>query len=200
MEEMKKKKTGLWLLWELLTALLLAVLLVVFLQSFIFRMYTIPTPSMEDTLKVGDKVVCEKLTYYFRKPRFGDIVVFRYPPNANSLSSTNAFIWPFEQMGEILRINHRQQYFVKRVVGVEGDKVALKDGVLYVNGKRMYEDYIIDSDDDFGPVTVKKGRVFVMGDNRPNSSDSRVWGQVPLRSIVGKACFIWWPLEDFGKP
>lgn len=179
-----------------------AALIAIFLQSFFIKAFLIPSASMNPTLQVGDRVMVDRVTYYFRKPRRGDIVVFRHPPsNPAALNTTNPFYWPFEQIGETLHLTHRGTTpYVKRVVATEGETVELRKGILYVDGKQVNEKYVVESSSDFGPVKVGKGMLFVMGDNRPNSYDSRYWGQVPIRSVIGRVFLRWWPLSRFGRP
>ena len=187
---------------ETLLIFLVAALVAVFIQSFFMKAFIIPTGSMSPTLQVGDRIMAEKVTYWFRKPRRGDIVVFRYPPDTPpAMNTTNPLYWPFEQIGETLHLTHRGSTpYVKRVVATGGEMLELRKGKLYINGKLIEEPYISDSSSNFGPYTVPEGQLFVMGDNRLNSADSRVWGTVPLRSVIGKVFLIWWPLSHFGGP
>jgi len=189
-------------IFETVIILLIAVVVAVFIQSFFIKAFLIPSSSMSPTLQIGDRVMVEKVTYYFHKPRRGDIIVFRYPPREPAaMNTSNAFYWPFEMIGETLHLTHRGSTpFVKRVVATGGQTVALRNGQLYVNHKKVHEDYIVNDNADFGPVVVPKDSLFCMGDNRPNSRDSRAWGVVPVRSVIGKVFLIWWPLSRFGVP
>jgi signal peptidase I len=182
------------------------VLLVVFvLRSFLIEPFQIPSSSMVPTLQVGDYILVNKYTYGIRlpvvrnkvmslnEPKRGDVMVF-FPPHMNDT------------------------YYIKRVVGLPGDEISYKDKEIYVNGKKLEREYLatlpdgnsryqlgletlgevphlMQTDDlrqarSFS-VVVKPGHYFMMGDNRDNSSDSRIWGQVPERDIVGKAFAIW---------
>lgn len=183
---------------------LIAVAIIVLIQSFIFKPFVINMTSMNPTLKDGDRVMIEKVSYYFRKPHRGDIIVFRYPPSdPKALNTTNLFYWPFEQVGETLHLTHRGQSppYVKRVIATEGEKVEIKKGTLYINDKKVQQNYkLVNDNSDYGPVTVPKGMLFCMGDNRPYSSDSRRWGMVPIRSVIGRVFLRWWPLGNFGIP
>lgn len=187
---------------ETVILLLIAAVIAVGIQAFFIRTFLIPSSSMSHTLEVDDRVLVEKVTYWFRDPKVGDIIVFRYPPRVPAAMDTNSWLyWPFEQIGEILRLTHRgTEPYVKRVVGTGGDTVELRKGELYVNGKHIVEKYKINDGSNFGPVTVPKDMLFCMGDNRPNSRDSRYWGFVSLRSVIGKVVLIWWPLSRFGIP
>lgn len=139
--------------------------------AFLVRPYYIPSGSMENTLLVKDLLLVDKLIYRFSNPNRGDIVVFRRPdarPDDPAL--------------------------IKRVVGVAGDVLEMRGGSLYRNGMKVQEPYIkepIDHDD--GPFVIKPGHLFMMGDNRNNSQDSRVWGQLPLTHVVGRAEVIVFP-------
>lgn len=187
---------------EFVLILVVAALVAILIQSFFLKAFIIPSTSMSPTLQIGDRVMVEKVTYYFRKPKRGDIIVFRYPPqDKQALNTTNPFYWPIEQILETLHLAHRGTTpYVKRVVATEGETVELRKGKLYINGKLIPEKYAVDDGSDFGPVKVPKGMVFCMGDNRPNSRDSRFWGPVPIRSIIGRVFLIWWPLSRFGSP
>jgi signal peptidase I len=145
--------------------LLVAVLILVgVVRSFVVEPFSIPTPSMAPTLPPGTHAFASKLAYWFGSPHRGDIVVLRSP----------------QQDGQLL---------VKRVVGLAGQRVEVRDGVLVVDRVRQRESYVdyrmVDSTF-FGPVTVPPDHVFVMGDNRANSVDSRVFGAVPESDLLGK--------------
>ena len=188
-------------LLEALIILGLAAVVAIIIQSFFIKAFLIPSSSMSPTLQIGDRVMVEKVTYYFTRPHRGDIIVFRYPPSdPRALNTNNVFYWPFQQIGETLHITHRGTTpYVKRVIGTGGETVELRKGKLYVNGKRIQEDYIVDDGSDYGPVEVPKGMLFCLGDNRPNSRDSRFWGMVPIRAVIGRVFLRWWPLSRFGS-
>ena len=188
-------------LLEALIILGLAAVIAIIIQSFFIKAFLIPSSSMSPTLQIGDRVMVEKVTYYFTKPHRGDIIVFRYPPSdTKALNTNNVFYWPIQQIGETLHITHRGTTpYVKRVIGTGGDTVELREGKLYVNGKRIEEKYIVDDGSDYGPVKVPKGMLFCLGDNRPNSRDSRFWGMVPVRAVIGRVFLKWWPLSRFGS-
>ncbi len=148
--------------------------------------YVIPSESMEPTLEVNDRIFVNKLAYgirlpfskiwlkKFQEPQRGDVVVFRYPKDESI-------------------------FYVKRVIGIPGDEIFYSaEGVLYVNGQPLDESHYetkLRADQRpraFGPLTVPPGQLFAMGDNRDNSSDSRVWGFLPTENILGRAAFKWW--------
>ncbi|MBN1288017.1 MAG: signal peptidase I [Actinobacteria bacterium] len=186
------------------TALIIiaAIIFAVFLQSFVVKTFVITSTSMSPTLKEGDRVMVDKMTYLFRKPRRGDIILFRYPPDTPRAKSTsNVFYWPFERMGEVLWLTHKDTTpYVKRVVATAGETVELKKGKLYIEGEEIEEDYVSDNVSDFGPYAVPEGTVFCMGDNRQCSRDSRAWGPVSTKSVIGRLFMIWWPPGRWGKP
>ncbi|MBV9453498.1 MAG: signal peptidase I [Rubrobacter sp.] len=145
-------------------------------RPFVFESFQIPTESMVPTLEVGDRVLANKFVYSFTKPGRDDILVFR-------------------------GLGGEEETLIKRVVGVAGDEILVQDGVLFVNGDPQKEPYLnkeFPSRDSYGPVTVPEGHVFLMGDNRGNSRDSRVFGPVPLENLEGKAFFRFWPVSKVG--
>jgi len=201
-EEKKQKKGA---LRENIEAILIAVVLALFIRTFVVQAFKIPSGSMKNTLLIGDHILVNKFIYGVKipftgdagsagstlipvsQPERGDIVVFRYPEDPD-------------------------KDFIKRVVGVAGDSIKVKEKKLYVNGKLVKDDaYAVHKDpriipeqfsarDNFGPVTVPESSLFVMGDNRDNSHDSRFWGFVDLDEVKGKAFIIYWSWnkEQFG--
>lgn len=188
---------------ELLIIVIIAAVLAVFIQSFGVKTFIIPSSSMSPTLQIGDRVMVDRMTYYFRKPRRGDIIVFRYPPaEPEAMNTSNPWYWLFERIGETVHLANRTNSppYVKRIVATGGETVELRKGILYVDGKKIDERYAVNDTGDFGPVEVPEGTLFCMGDNRGNSRDSRFWGTVPVRSVIGRVFLIWWPPGRFGKP
>jgi signal peptidase I len=142
--------------------------------TFGFQVARVDGLSMAPTLEDHDRLIVNKLVYALGEPRPGDIVMLYYPLNPEKM-------------------------FVKRVIAKEGDTVRLIDGRVYVNDIPLHDDYVpaeFRSHDDWGPQVVQQGYYFVLGDHRNNSSDSRHWGQVPKKYIVGKVKVRWWPLQD----
>jgi signal peptidase I len=161
----------------LTAALVLAVAAVVGLRIFVLEPFRIPSDSMAPTLRAGDQVLVDKRAYHGSAPRRGDLAVFRAP-----------------RTGEIL---------LKRVVAVAGDTVGIEDGVLVVDGRRPREPYADPEAIDsvyFGPVRVRPGTVFVLGDNRANSEDSRDFGAVPTGRLIGRVRARIWPPGRWGAP
>ncbi|MGE3510065.1 MAG: signal peptidase I [Vicinamibacterales bacterium] len=154
----------------LLSAAVYATLIV----TFGFQVARVDGRSMAPTLEDHDRLIVNKLVYELGEPQPGDIVMLYYPINPEKM-------------------------FVKRVIAQEHDTVRIVDGRVYVNEVPLHDEYIPEefrSHDDWGPITVQQGYYFVMGDHRNNSSDSRHWGQVPRKYIVGKVKVRWWPLQD----
>ena len=178
------------LLKEYVEAIVIALLLALVIRTFVVQAFKIPSGSMIPTLLIGDHILVNKFIYgikipftekkilMFNEPERGDVIVFKYPENP-------------------------KKDFIKRVIAVEGETIEEKDKVVYVNGKVMNEPYAHHYDrylrpgghdprDTFGPVTVPADKVFVMGDNRDQSYDSRYWGFVDLHDIRGEAFIIYW--------
>jgi signal peptidase I len=142
--------------------------------TFGFQVARVDGLSMAPTLEDHDRLIVNKLVYELGDPRPGDIVMLYYPVNPEKM-------------------------FVKRVIAKEGETVRIVDGRVYVNDRPLQDDYVpaeFRSHDDWGPQVVQQGYYFVMGDHRNNSSDSRHWGFVPKKYIVGKVKVRWWPLQD----
>jgi signal peptidase I len=164
---------------EYIEALIVALIIAVVLRTFVVQAYHIPTESMENTLLVGDYILVDKFTYHFREPQPGDVIVFQYPLNPN-------------------------KDYVKRCVAIEGQVVEIRGKVLYIDGQEeatvstiAYTDPKIlpaslSNRDNFTPIRVPPGQVFVLGDNRDNSRDSRVWGFLDKELIKGRGLGIYW--------
>jgi signal peptidase I len=175
---------------EYFDAIILALILALIIRAFVIQAYQIPSGSMLDTLLIGDRLLVNKFIYGVKipftdktvldvsDPEFGDIMVFAYPEDP----STD---------------------FIKRIIGIPGDTLEMRDKVLYRNGRVVNEPYVRHSDqhiqfrrDNFKPFTVPEGKYFVMGDNRDNSDDSRRWGFVDRTLIRGKAWRLYWSWGD----
>ncbi|HKA84061.1 MAG TPA: signal peptidase I [Acidimicrobiales bacterium] len=151
-------------------------------EAFLIQAFWIPSPSMEPTLDVGDRVLVNKLSYKFHDVHRGDVVVFERPPGAST-----------GENGEIKDL-------IKRVIAIGGDTVEAKEGDVYVNGKRIEENYLEPGTptDNLPPTEIPQGHVFVMGDNRTNSEDSRIFGPIDEDAIVGRAFIRVLPITDIG--
>lgn len=159
----------------LLVALLAVFFTFGFVRPFVAEPFGITTDSMDPTLRAGDSVLATKFAYRLAEPRRGDVVLFEAPGDDAPT--------------------------IKRVVGIPGDTVAVRDGVLFVNGEKTREDYVdynLTDSSFFGPTNVPEGRVFVMGDNRSNSLDSRSYGPVPEKDLLGEVSLRVWPLNRAG--
>jgi signal peptidase I len=184
---LKSKKR---LLWEYVEAIITALILALIIRAYIIQAFKIPSGSMIPTLLIGDHILVNKFIYgtkipltdkkilIWRSPEKGDIIVFKYPENP-------------------------KKDFIKRVVATGGDVIEEKEKIVYVNGKAISEPYARHFDqsvrfggndprDNFGPIHVPKDKLFVMGDNRDQSYDSRYWGFVDKKDIRGKALMIYW--------
>ncbi len=183
---------------ENVEALVIAVLLALFIRAFVVQAFKIPSGSMQETLLIGDYILVNKFIYGVKlpftettvipvkSPRRGEVIVFKYPEDPS-------------------------KDFIKRVVAIGGDTLEIRDKVVYVNGERQDGDYYVHVDpmvfprqvqprDNLGPLTVPEGKLFVMGDNRDQSNDSRFWGFVNVSAVRGKAFMIYWSWDktEFG--
>ncbi|MBR8827097.1 MAG: signal peptidase I [Gomphosphaeria aponina SAG 52.96 = DSM 107014] len=168
-------------IWENLQIIAIALVLALLLRAFVAEPRYIPSDSMLPTLAEGDRLVVEKVSYYFHSPAKGDIVVFAPP----------------EQLQ--MQGYEKDQAFIKRVVATSGDILAVNNGILYVNNQPIEEDYILEPPNYLlPPVQVPPGYLLVMGDNRNNSNDSHIWGFLPEKNVIGHAVFRFWPTERIG--
>lgn len=182
-----KKKSR---LRENVEAVLIAILLALFIRSFVVQAFKIPSGSMKPTLQIGDHILVNKFTYGVDLP-FTDITII--PGGQPERRDIIVFEYPVEP----------DKDFIKRVIGVPGDVVEIKNKDVYVNGERLEQGYTMHTEnhiipgekaerDNFGPVTVPENEYFVLGDNRDNSYDSRFWGFVEERALKGEAFIIYW--------
>lgn len=179
----REEKGGLSTFASFLIMIAIVVVAYFGLRTFVVGTYEIPSGSMLDTIQIGDRVFSEKVSYYFRDPEQGDIITFADPENP-------------------------QRTLIKRVIAVGGQTVDLKDGYVYVDGKKLNEPYTegkqsLPLNTAYGvsityPYTVPDGYLWVMGDNRTNSADSRYFGAVSKDSVTGHANFTFWPLNRIG--
>lgn len=185
---------------ELPLLVLIAFALAFALRTFVVQVFYIPSSSMEPTLMVNDRILVDKVTYRFRELRRGEVVVFE----GDDLTARDEVRGPLETVvhgvGQLIGIapaNARD--YVKRVIGLPGDRIRIDEaGTVHVNDVALDEPYVASEDPrPYGPITVPEGRLFFLGDNRPNSSDSRFenLGFVQSGHVVGKAFLAIWPLE-----
>lgn len=159
---------------DLLESAVIAAVITAVIFIFIGMPFRIPSESMEPALYPSDRVFAFKTVYFFSLPKRGEVIVFHYPPDP-------------------------KQYYVKRVIGLPGDTVEVRDGYAIVNGTKLEEPYVrFPGGPNWGPTKVPDNSLFVMGDNRANSGDSRFWGFVPRKNVVGRAVARFWPLNRMG--
>ena len=164
---------NLWQEWIL--PIMFACVISLLARNFVAEARIIPTPSMEPTILIKDRVLVDKMFYRFSDLERGDVIVF-WPP------STISAEYPF----------------IKRIIGLPGETVRIQNSQVYVNDNPIHENYARKWYGSFGPVIVPQGKYFVMGDNRGDSIDSRTWGFVDQSSIIGKADLIVWPPTRLG--
>lgn len=157
-------------IWDWLRSILIAIVLALIIRLFLFEVFVVEGRSMYPTLLETERLMVNKLAYRFDQPRIGDIVVFEFEPGRD---------------------------FIKRVIGVEGDRVAIINGRVYINNTLLSEPYLLNDMEmaDYGPVEVPPGYLFMLGDYRQNSMDSRDprVGFISLEKLKGRAFFIFWP-------
>ena len=165
---------------ELLKTLVSAGILAVGIRACVAEARFIPSESMLPTLEIDDRLIIEKISYRFRQPERGDVIVF---------SPT-----------ETLKEQDYNEAFIKRVIGTPGDTVKVENGRVYVNDRELTEKYILNPPQyEYGPTQVPEGQYLVLGDNRNNSYDSHLWGFVPLENIIGRASVRFWPPDRLGN-
>ena len=175
------QRSGLGCLFEIVETLVLTLVIFFVIQNFVAQPYRVQQQSMEDTLQPGEYVLVDKLTPRFNDYRRGEVVVFTPPDTFPQPDGTP---------------------FIKRVIGLPGDEISISDGVVQVNGTALDEPYVKGSITEAPPGqdrwVIPADEFFVMGDNRSNSADSRVFGPVPRDVIIGRAWLRYWPLDTFG--
>ncbi len=188
---------------ELPVLIVVAFVIALILKSFVLQAFYIPSASMEPTLMIGDRVLVEKISYRFGDPDNGDVVVFE-KDLGGTLPVEEEDRSVFEKIGDSFKglfgfPTGTAQDFIKRVIGISGDTVEGRDGRIFLNGEPLDEPYLPDGTETstFGPVEIPTGMIFVMGDNRGNSDDSRNFGPVPVSTVVGRAFLLIWPPSDF---
>jgi signal peptidase I len=186
---------------ELPFLLIAALLLTVLVKGFLIQAFFIPSRSMEPTLDVGDRVVVNRLSYRIGEPAHGQVVVFLRPTGDGAPASGGPLSWVKRAVAHGLGgTPPGSEDLIKRVVGLPGDVVEGRGGRLVRNGRRVAEPYLAEGTftSDFPRVTIKPGHYWVMGDNREDSADSRVFGQVPRSALVGRAVLTVWPVQHVG--
>ena len=192
---------------ELPVLVMIAFILALLLKTFLIQAFYIPSASMEPTLLVGDRVLVNKVVYELREPRRGEVVVFTKDDGQPDEPQGNILQRLLTSLSSGLGVTPPgEKDYIKRIMGLPGETIAMKDGVVSINGIPVPEatttegGYLAERDpNDFGPVTVPDGQYFMMGDNRQNSSDSRFpqLGTIPRDAIVGRAFVTIWPISRF---
>ena len=167
--------------WELIKVFLVAIVIIVPIRYFLIQPFFVRGASMEPNFGDREYLVIDEVSFYLREPERGEVVVFRYPRDP-------------------------RQFFIKRIIGSPGETIMVKDGYVYIDGNKLNEVYLpgnyLTSEKSFlreeVPYKIPDGYYMVFGDNRDFSSDSREWGPISLKAIVGKAWLRYWPLSSFG--
>lgn len=162
---------------ETVETIVIAFILAFLIRTFVVQAFYIPSGSMKPNLQIGDRILAYKFLYGLKNVKRGDIIVFKFP------------------------LNPRKD-FIKRVIGLPGDIIKVENKEIYVNGKQLSEPYIVHRDkwnsgfprDEYPPTSVPAGSLFMLGDNRDSSDDSRYWGFMPAKNVVGEAFLVYWPL------
>jgi signal peptidase I len=198
-EPQRKGRKGSFLR-EIPILVVVALVIAILIKAFLVQAFYIPSGSMEPTLVPGDRVLVNKVVYRFGDVHRGDVIVFQNPdqtllPKRNWLGA--ALHWLGEGLGFEQPEN---EDLIKRVIGLPGDSVESRDGQVYVNGRKLDEPYLAPGTTTSMSQTwhVPSGDLFVLGDNRGNSADSRFFGFVPRTDVIGKAFVIIWPPSDAG--
>lgn len=196
----KQKGGALQFLRELPVLVVVALGIALLIKTFVVQAFYIPSGSMENTLMIGDRVLVSKFQYRISEPKYGHVVVFVSPYGEQVPEVDRGPVGNFlNGVAEGMGLKSTEKDFIKRVIATEGQTVQVKNGAVYVNEEQLSEPYLHDRSPmpDYGPTRVPNDRVFVMGDNRSNSQDSRVFGPIPQSSILGRAFVLIWPPGRF---
>lgn len=201
----QKEREGSWM-GELGRTIALSIILSLGIRTFVAEARWIPTGSMLPTLQINDKLIVDKVSYRLQTPQRGDIVVFMPPNSAKVCSQVGSPVmegeavdpWnPDPNKSEVPQI---KDAYIKRLIGVPGDKIHVTQGRVYINDRALSEEYIADAPNyELGPITVPQNSYLMLGDNRNNSCDSHMWGFVPKNQIIGRAIVRFWPPNRLGE-
>jgi signal peptidase I len=193
---------------ELVLIVAVALALAIGIQAWLVKPYRIPSGSMLPTLHINQRVLVDRIGNHFSSPHVGDIIVFHPPKNydagcANPGEGENQAGLDSAKPCGVAQRQESSETFIKRVVGVGGDRLSIVNGHVIRNGVREKDSYIVPcggsgSCNFPGTITIPHGDYYMMGDNRPDSEDSRFWGPVPKAWIIGKAFFTYWPPDRIG--
>jgi signal peptidase I len=187
---------------ETVVLVALAVLLAVVFKTFLVAAFYIPSGSMESTLNISDRVLVEKVSYRFGDIHHGDVIVFVHDePGTEPAGPSNPVTGFFSSLGQAIGVvPPSDRDFIKRVIGLPGDTINCRGGALYRNGQKVTENYLDPGvkTDGCQPTRVGPGELYVMGDNRTNSQDSRSFGVISRSDVVGRAFVRIWPLNHTG--
>jgi signal peptidase I len=195
----KRKRDPLPFWVELPLLIMVALIIAVVLKTFLVQAFWIPSSSMENTLLVNDRVLVNKLSFRIGDIHRGQVIVFDDP--RGSEDTDEGFITAVARnIAEAIGLSTPRSEFIKRVIGLPGETIEISAGRVIVDGVALDEPYLKPGErmPDFGPVVIPQGEVFVMGDNRSASQDSRFFGPIPTEDIVGRAFIIIWPPSRWG--
>jgi signal peptidase I len=180
LKAVSEKQTNPWI--EGLQTIGLSIVLALGIRQFVAEARYIPSGSMKPTLQINDRLVVEKISYRFNPPKRGDIIVFRAPQKALDAVGSKS-----------------KDAYIKRVIGLPGETIEVKEGKVFIEGKALAEDYIqAPPTYTWGPKVVPPDQYLVLGDNRNSSSDGHVWGFLPSEGIIGRAVVRFWPRTRIG--
>lgn len=180
-------------LFDIVITAVLALIVVIVVQRFVVKAYNVPSGSMEQTIQINDRILVGRFVYYFEDPTRGDIIVFHPNPYTDAAGEYHSGKDPY----------------IKRLIGLPGEWIGALDGKVYIcdpslNGvtsptaegcQVLDEPYVASAERDFGPLRLREDQYFMMGDNRSNSEDSRVWGPIHRDQMIGPMLATYWPLE-----
>ena len=208
-------------LWDWTETLVVALVLALFIRAFFIQVFWIPSESMKPSLLISDRIIVNKLAYGIQNPLFESfkekkfLYIIPNPLYGHPVPTSDLpYFWDFHKGPKRFDVivfkmfdgNGERKDLIKRVIGMPGERLELKKGVVYINGKELKETHPINNEyfdlkampATFGPVQIPEDCYFMMGDNRPNSADSRYWGFLPKKNVIGPAIVRIWPLTSLG--